>query len=81
MTALLSLLTGGNGLTAGLVAALIGAAALFFKGRSAGINSERAKQDRQRIESMQKAKEIENEVQDLGSNDLDSEYRKWLRDK
>lgn len=79
MTALLSLLGGGNGLIAGLLAAFVGALALFFKGRSSGVNSERAKQDRQRIESMQKAKEIDNEIENLGSNDVDERFKKWLR--
>lgn len=81
MTALLSLLTGGNGLIARLLAALVGALALFFKGRSTGINSERAKQDRQRIDSMHKAKEIDDEIENLGSNDVDKRFERWMRDK
>jgi hypothetical protein len=79
MTALLSLLTGGNGLIAGLVAALVGAAALFFKGRSMGANSERDKQIKRDAAAMSEAQKIDEAV---AGNDPDAnrnELKKWSK--
>lgn len=52
-------------------------AAAYAKGRS----DQKTTQATDRLKTVQEAKEIENEVDDLGSNDIDTEYRKWLRDK
>lgn len=62
MSALLSLLSGGNGIIAGLVAALIGAVALFLKGRSIGVNAERDKQAARDAAAMNEAQKIDEAV-------------------
>lgn len=63
MSALLSLLTGGNGLLLGLGAALVAVFGAFMKGRLSGAKAERAKQ----AEAEQKARDVYDEVQsDVG---------------
>jgi len=79
MTALLSLLTGGNGLIAGLVAVLIAVGGAWLKGRSMGANSERNKQIKRDAEAMSEAQKIEQQV---AGNDPDAnrkELSKWSR--
>ena len=69
---------------AGLVAAIGGALALYFKGRSAGKQVEQAKavkvelqQERAKNETLQQVNEVANDVG--GLSDADAEQR--LRDK
>jgi len=79
MTALLSLVTGGNGLIAGLVAVLIAVGGAWFKGRSMGANSERDKQIKRDAEAMDEAQKIEQQV---AGNDPDAnreELRRWSK--
>lgn len=61
--------------TAGLLAALG-----YGKGRADAVGQERARIREQNLQSMKDRKETDDEVADLGSNDLDSRYRDWLRD-
>lgn len=68
-----------------LYAALAGAffvalAVAVLKGRADGIRYMEAEQQRRRIEAMKDRKEVDDEVQNLGSNDLDSGLQRWLRD-
>ena len=79
MTALLSLLTGGNELIAGLVAVLIAVGGAWLKGRSMGVNSERDKQIKRDAEAMSEAQKIDEAV---AGNDPDAnrkELSKWAR--
>jgi hypothetical protein len=79
MTALLSLLTGGNGLIAGLVAVLIAVGGAWLKGRSMGVNSERSKQIARDAAAMSEAQKIDEAV---AGNDPDAnrkELSKWAR--
>ncbi len=62
MEALLGLLTGGNGLLAGLLAAIVGGIALLLKGRSMGKQDERDRQIKAEYEAMSEAQRIEQEV-------------------
>ena len=53
----------------------------FLRGRREGIRHIEAEQQRRRIESMQDRKAVDDEVQNLGSNDVDQRLDRWLRDK
>ena len=62
----------------GLIAFALGVA--FFKGRSAGIQHIESEQTKRRLEALKDRKAVDDEVENLGSGDLDSRYREWLRD-
>lgn len=62
------------------VAVFVAVGIAFLRGRSAGIKHMEAEQIKRRIESMQKRKEIDDDVSEMGSNDIDREYDRWLRD-
>ena len=61
-------------------AAVLTLVAAYWRIREDGKNSVRAEQERQRIESLKKRKEIDDEVDQMGATDLDSNYTRWLRD-
>lgn len=66
-------------------AALCGAffvavAIAFLRGRSAGIQRMEQEQAKRRLESAKQRKEIDDEVQNLGSNDVDQSFARWVRD-
>ncbi|MBJ6986954.1 hypothetical protein [Devosia sp. MC521] len=52
----------------------------FLKGRKAGVEHIEREQSARRIQSMKDRKEVDDEVSNLGSNDLDSDLNRWLRD-
>ncbi len=67
-------------------AALLGAffvavAIAFLRGRRAGIERIEAEQNRRRIEAVKTRKDIDDDVANLGSNDVDAGLAKWLRDR
>lgn len=62
-------------------AVIIAVLIAFFKGRSAGKAAEAAKAQQARIDSMKTAKEVTDEVSNLGNNDVDRELSQWMRDK
>lgn len=79
MTALLSLLTGGNGIFVGIVAFIATLAGVWFKARSSGINSERNKQASRDAAAMSEAQKIDEAV---AGNDPDAnrkELSKWAK--
>jgi hypothetical protein len=79
MTALLSLLTGGNGLIVALGGVLVAVFGAWLKGRSMGVNSERDKQIKRDAAAMNEAQKIE---QAVAGNDPDKnrkELSKWAR--
>lgn len=53
----------------------------FMKGRKAGIDHIEAEQSARRVQSMKDRKAVDDEVQNLGSNDVDQSFSRWLRDK
>lgn len=63
---------------AGVAIAAIGIA--FLRGRSAGIKHIEAEQNARRIDALKQRKDVDHEVQNLGSNDFDSQFQRWLRD-
>lgn len=74
-------LWGKTKIWAGIAVAVIAAIGIaFLRGRSAGIQHIEAEQAKRRIESMQKRKDIDDDVSEMGSNDIDREYDRWLRD-
>jgi len=85
MDALLSLLT-GNGLIAGLVAALVGAVALYIKGRSDGaakaenksLKDQVASKDEQ-LEMHREANAAEREAAGMSDDEARKEAMKWAR--
>lgn len=81
MTALLSLVSKFKvwfGI-AGAVVIAIGIA--FLRGRAAGIQHLEAEQARRRIESMQTRKDVEDDISELGSQDVDERLARWNRDE
>ncbi len=74
-------LWGKTKIWAGLaLAVLVAIGIAFLRGRSAGIQHMEAEQARRRIEAMKDRKEVDDDVDQMGSADLDSNYSKWLRD-
>lgn len=63
---------------AGAVIVAIGIA--FLRGRKAGIDHIEAEQDRRRLESMKQRKEVDDDISNLGSNDVDQSLARWMRD-
>jgi len=79
MTALLSLLTGGNGLITGLVAVLIAVGGAWLKGRSMGANSERDKQIKRDVAALSEAQKIDEAVAGNAPDENRKELKKWSR--
>lgn len=52
----------------------------YGKGRNDAYRDERARTDRRNAQAMKDRKDVDDEIADLGSNDLDSAYQRWLRD-
>lgn len=64
--------------------ALLGAFAItaviaWFKGRSAGAAFAEGKRDRARLEAINEANEVRNEVEALDRDSLQSRARRWVR--
>ena len=79
MTALLSLLMGGNGVFIGIAAVIAAIAGAWMKGRSSGANAERGKQAARDAVAMSEAQRID---QAIAGNDPDEnrkELSKWSR--
>lgn len=76
---LMGLIGSGNGLLAGLAGIVAVVVAAFFKGRSAGKASERAKTDRARLESMTEAQKIDEAIAGRESNANRKELGKWSK--
>lgn len=64
----------------GYVIAIGGVLAILAAAYSKGRKDQKSSQTADNLKSIKAAKEIENEVSNLGSNDIDAEYVKWLRD-
>ena len=65
----------------GIVGAVIVAIGIaFLKGRRVGIEHIEAEQSARRIQSMKDRKEVDDEVDQLGSNDVDERFARWMRD-
>ena len=79
MTAWLLSLIDVKWLLGGLGALVFGLIAMF-KGRADGAAKEKAKQANDRLKAVNKAKEVEHEVDSLGHADVDQRLRRWLRD-
>lgn len=62
------------------LAVLVAIGVAFLRGRAAGIQHMEAEQARRRIEAIKERQEVDDEVDQMGSTDLDSNYSKWLRD-
>ena len=65
--------------------ALTAAAALvavlgYGKGRADASREHQARRDRENLKASQNRKEIDDEIDQLGSNDLDERYSRWMRD-
>lgn len=61
-------------------AVAIGAAlAILFAAYSKGASDNKAKRAEQRLKSIKKAREVENEVDRLGDDALDRELDRWMR--
>lgn len=54
---------------------------VFFYGRVTGAKAEKAKQDADKLESINTKKEIRDEVESLGPADLDARFERWVSDK
>lgn len=52
----------------------------YGKGRYDAAREQRAATDRRNTQAMKDRKEIDDDVSEMGSNDLDSAYQRWLRD-
>jgi hypothetical protein len=64
-----------------LVAAAGFLAALGYgKGRYDAMRDEQVATDLRNMDAMKNRKEIDDDVSEMGSNDLDSAYQRWLRD-
>lgn len=64
---------------AGYVAAVGAVLAVLFAAYSKGKSDAAAKRDRDRLNQIKKAREVENEVDRLGVDALDRELDRWMR--
>lgn len=60
--------------------ALLAIGVAFWKGRAEGKRLIEAEQARRRLEAVKQRKDVEDEVDQLGHADLDTAYKRWLRD-
>lgn len=54
--------------------------AAYWRIREDGKNAVRLEQQRRNAEAVKDRKEIDDEVADLGSNDVDERFARWMRD-
>lgn len=59
---------------------LVAVVAVWFTGRHSGQSAADSKRVQQRIDAIGKAREVEDEVSDLGDDDLRRRARQWVRD-
>jgi hypothetical protein len=66
----------------GALAAAAGLMAVigYGKGRHDESLAERNRRDRENLKASQNRKEIDDAIDQLGSNDLDERYSRWMRD-
>ena len=65
---------------AGIMAALLGLLAIYFRGRSDGADAVEHDIMEDRLEAVQKAKEVEDEIDALDDTELSSRAKsEWLR--
>lgn len=67
-----------------IMAAGVGVAfliAIYLKGSSDASSRAAAREAQDNLKAIKQARDTENEINNLGSNDLDGRYREWLRDK
>jgi hypothetical protein len=57
---------------------ILGLLGIYWCGRSAGVEAEHDRQVRRRIEAMQTAKDVRDDVE--GDNDLAARAQRWVRD-
>ena len=57
---------------------ILGLLGIYWRGRSAGVEAELDRQVRRRIEAMQTAKDVRDDVE--GDNDLAARAQRWVRD-
>lgn len=69
---------GWQGALAALAA--IGVALSYGKGRADVLRDERAHADRNNLQAAKDRKEIDDEIDQLGSDDIDQRLARWLRD-
>lgn len=65
----------------GVLAAVAAVAGVFLAGRSAGAKKAENDALKQRVDDMQDAKEVRDEVDAMGDDDVRDGLAKWLRDK
>ena len=66
----------------GRYAAAIGAtAAILFAAYSKGGKDASARTTQQRLKEINKAREVEHEIDGMGSSDVDDRLARWMRDK
>lgn len=69
-----------KGFAAGLGLVLVAIGIAFLKGRKAGVEHVEAEQTKRRIEALQDRKAVDDEIKNLGSNDVDQRLARWMRD-
>lgn len=79
MTALLSLLTGPNGILVGLGAVLLAIVGAFMKGRISGAAKERNKQAAAETKARDIANEVDNDLGTLTADQKRKELGTWDR--
>lgn len=79
IAALISLLSGGNGLFMGLGVALIAAISVYFKGSIDGGKLERAKEASKQARARDIAGEVDNDVDAMPPDQARERLRKWSR--
>lgn len=62
-----------------VVAGIAGLAAIWFGGKKAGVSSIKAKQNEARLEAVNEANEVRNEVEALDRDTLKRRAAKWVR--
>lgn len=65
---------------AGIGVALAVIAGVFFYGRSDGKTAARQEQEKANAKAVKKARGVEDDVQKMGGDSVDSELAKWMRD-
>lgn len=66
----------------GALAALAGLVAVlgYGKGRNDAYRDERARADRRNLEAAKNRKDVDDEIDQLGSNDVSDRLARWMRD-
>lgn len=67
----------GYAAASGLILAAIGIA--FLKGRKAGVEHMEAEQTKRRIEALQDRKAVDDDIANLGAQDVDQRLARWNR--